>query len=131
MPCSRCEERQLLCILAKGSAKCVECVRSAVHCNGTFSAKDYDKLQSEIVKLERARRAVLDRTRRDAVETASRMQRDAAEAASLDRRLDSLEVARTKMLERESASLTKLKREEGLNLKPIINVAVKTVFNEQ
>jgi hypothetical protein len=130
MPCSRCEEKQLLCILAKGSAKCVECVRSAVHCDGTFSAKDYDKLQSEIVKLERARRAVLERTRRDAAEVSARMQRDAAEASSLDRRLESLEVARTKMLERESASLAELDREENLNLELIINVAGKVVFDE-
>jgi hypothetical protein len=74
IPCSRCEEKQLLCILAKGSVKCVECVRSAVHCDGTFSAKDYDKLQSEMLKLEQARRAVLKRA-----------QRDTAEAVSLDR----------------------------------------------
>jgi hypothetical protein len=120
MPCSRCEEKQLLCILAKGSSKCVECVRSAVPCDGTFSAKDYDKLQSEIVKLERARRAALDR-----------VQREAAEATSLNRRLESLEVARTKMLERESASLTELDWEEGLNSGLTINVALNSVFDEQ
>jgi hypothetical protein len=44
MPCSHYEEKQLLCILTKGLVKCVECVRSAVHCDETFSAKDYDRL---------------------------------------------------------------------------------------
>jgi hypothetical protein len=97
MLCSRCEEKQLLCILAKGSMKCVKCVRSAVHCDGTFSAKDFDKLQFEIVKLERARRVALDR-----------VQREAAEAVSLNRRLEFLEAARMKMLKRKFVLLAEL-----------------------
>jgi hypothetical protein len=58
------------------------------------------------------------------------VQREAAEAASLNRRLESLEVARMKMLERKSVSLAELDREEGLNLRLIINEAVKAVFDE-
>jgi hypothetical protein len=82
MPCSRCEEKRLLCILAKGSTKCVKCVRSVMHYDGTFSARDYDKLQSEIMKLKRARCTALNR-----------VQRKAVKMMSLNRRLKFLKAA--------------------------------------
>jgi hypothetical protein len=71
-PCARARTRY---IFSSDSAKCSECTRKGVSCNGNFVEADFDKLLEEWEKLEAARsRAII-------------------ELASLDKRVETLKKA--------------------------------------
>jgi len=52
-PCSRCEKKQLKCIVSDDSKRCNECVRTNAWCDaGGPSASEWEKLECEERRLQ-------------------------------------------------------------------------------
>jgi len=93
------EESGSLCMFAKESYRCSECVRRGRTCDGSFSGSEFDLIEKE--KLRRDLRAVLVR------------QAEAAqEVLSLEQRIFSLGDQQTRLLERGVAALDALNMAE-------------------
>jgi hypothetical protein len=105
--CSSCSRSNTLCVFSAESAKCSECTRKGVSCDGNFSETDYEKLAAEKGRLKVAHRQALDRAR----DLGAGLQREVSEAASLDRRIEALDKAQGAMIAREARSLQELERE--------------------
>jgi hypothetical protein len=123
--CSACARAQVLCYFASHSSKCSECTRKGVHCDGNFSAADYDRLSEEQEKLKAARSAAIT----EASRLSAKSSRLLAESASLDRRVAALKRSKGAMMAREARALEELERKEERQAQQA-NVALDSVFDE-
>jgi len=89
--CSRCAraKEKIPCVFAEGSSKCSECIRKARSCDGPFSGDQFDRLEEEMKRLERERRASL-------AIAAQKLQ----EVMSLEQRVESLRQQQSQMIKR-------------------------------
>jgi hypothetical protein len=90
-PCARARTRY---IFSSDSAKCSECTRKGVSCDGNFVEADFNKLSEEREKLEAARSLAI------------------AELVSLDKWVETLKKAQGAIIAQEARALEELEREE-------------------
>lgn len=111
-PCSRCERLGLLCFVHGSHAKCSECTKANVSCDGTFSEAEWEQIQDEKRKLKEELRKVrfvkAEAIRRMAEEVkrgTEMIMESEAKTSSLEGALDGLSRREDLMVSREVTNL--------------------------
>ena len=123
-PCSNCRKSGGLCKMLKGNARCQNCTRKNMRCDGQFSEEEYDALERQKMvlqdKVKQARERLSQRAQwyaqemaRLAAQQVIELQAEQKSLQFVQRQLDGLTRRQSDMVVRHSLVLDALDEEDG------------------